>query len=90
MIRHRRRYLAVRTGLDVAEIADVTIVVRRSAVLLAERIEMRTGGSAAVRQITELNNKQKQSGTCTKRGASEAAKQEGCKLPREPTLWRVD
>ncbi len=56
VIRHRRRHLPVRPGLDVAEVADVTIVVRRSAVLLAEWIEVRTGGSAAVRQIAELSN----------------------------------
>lgn len=46
--------LARGVRLDVAEVADVAILVGRRAVRLAERIEVGTGRRATVGQIAEL------------------------------------
>jgi hypothetical protein len=43
-------------GLDVAEVADVSVRVTRSTVALAEGIEVRASGGAAVGVVAELMN----------------------------------
>ena len=48
--------VALTIGLEVAQVPNVAVVVRWCTVLLAEGVEVRTGGCAAVGVVAELVN----------------------------------
>ena len=58
LILDAERDSAFRVGLDVSEIADVPVLVGRSAVGLIERVEMRASRNASTAEIAESTNTQ--------------------------------